>query len=47
MPEADDRAVREIWVADAEASPYGITTGADGALWLTLVKTGAVARIAP
>ncbi len=38
--------VREFSVADAKAGPYGITTGPDDALWLTLAHSGEVARLA-
>ena len=37
-------AIEEYRVADAGAGPYGITTGADGALWLSLVHAGQIAR---
>lgn len=37
--------IREYPIAEA-AGPYGITAGADGALWLTLVHSGEIARLA-
>ncbi|HEY0540118.1 MAG TPA: hypothetical protein VGD53_17240 [Actinoallomurus sp.] len=42
--------LREFSIADPHAGPYGITTGADGALWLALwaaLETGGVARLIP
>ena len=36
--------VTELPVADADAGPYGITTGAEGALSLTLVHRGTIVR---
>lgn len=32
-------------MTDAESGPYGISAGADGALWLTLVHSGEIARM--
>jgi virginiamycin B lyase len=37
--------LREFSIADPQAGPYGITTGADGALWLTLIHSGEIARL--
>jgi virginiamycin B lyase len=34
-------------VASDGAGPYGVTTGPDGALWLTLVHSGQISRIGP
>jgi len=39
--------VQEFPVADGGAGPYGITAGADGALWITLVHSGEIARRTP
>lgn len=39
-----DRVI-ELPVSNGDAGPYGITTGADGALWITLVHAGAIARL--
>ena len=39
----DDTIVQEISVTDTGAGPYGITTGSDRALWLTLAHSGAAA----
>lgn len=45
MQRSDHRFIREFPVADAHAGPYGITTGPDGALWLTLIHSGQIARL--
>ncbi|GAA3502831.1 hypothetical protein GCM10019016_099400 [Streptomyces prasinosporus] len=45
MHPAEAPATREIRVADEGAGPYGITAGPDGALWLTLVHRGRIARL--
>ncbi|MCT2592881.1 ATP-binding cassette domain-containing protein [Streptomyces sp. N2-109] len=37
--------VTHIPVADAAAGPYALTAGPDGALWITLVHSGEVARL--
>ncbi|MFF2761690.1 virginiamycin B lyase, partial [Streptomyces albidoflavus] len=44
MQPADSPAVTEIAVAEGQDGPYGITTGPDGALWLTFVRSGRIAR---
>ncbi|MET7751902.1 hypothetical protein [Micromonospora sp. NPDC005367] len=40
-----DTVIQEFLVSEAGAGPYGVTTGPDGASWLTLVHAGAVARM--
>ncbi|CAM5302564.1 Virginiamycin B lyase [Streptomyces tendae] len=39
----DTDSVREFTVGDADAGPYALTEGPDGALWFTLVHRGASA----
>src|SRR5688572_8350801 len=46
MDRTQRHAIREIGVAGEHAGPYDITPGPDGALWLTLVQMGAIARLA-
>ncbi|MGQ4429066.1 virginiamycin B lyase, partial [Streptomyces violaceoruber] len=43
----DTDSVREFTVSDADAGPYALAEGPDGALWFTLVHRGAVARRDP
>ncbi|MGO4419948.1 virginiamycin B lyase, partial [Streptomyces sp. MCAF7] len=45
MQHSEVPALTEIVVADKEAGPYGITTGPDGALWITFVHSGRIARL--
>src|SRR3569833_2608242 len=45
MQQSDHPSIREFSVADAKAGPYGITAGPEGALWLTLVHSGEIARL--
>jgi virginiamycin B lyase len=47
VPSAFRADIREIPVADQGSGPYHITTGPDGALWLTLIHSGQVARVSP
>jgi hypothetical protein len=47
VPSAFRTDIREIPVADQGSGPYHITTGPDRALWLTLIHSGQVARLAP
>ncbi|AXE89588.1 Virginiamycin B lyase [Streptomyces sp. Go-475] len=42
---SDTPAVQEFAVADRDAGTYGITTGPDGALWLTFVHGGRIRRL--
>ncbi|MEV4389923.1 hypothetical protein AB0J68_30155 [Micromonospora sp. NPDC049580] len=39
--------IREIPLTGSDTGPYGITVGTDGALWLTLVQAGGIARLGP
>ncbi|NGO69231.1 virginiamycin B lyase family protein [Streptomyces boncukensis] len=39
--------MREFPVGGTAAGPYGVTTGPDGALWVTLVHSGEIARVVP
>ena len=39
--------MREIRVTNQDAGPYGISTGPDAALWLTLVHAGRIGRLSP
>ena len=41
----DGLLIREFPIFDERSGPYGITTGPDGALWITLVNAGAIARL--
>ena len=35
----------QIPVGGADAGPYGLTAGPDGALWVTLIHSGEIARV--
>ncbi|WP_329436989.1 virginiamycin B lyase [Streptomyces albidoflavus] len=43
----DPPSVEEIPVGDEKDGPYGIASGAGGALWLTFAGSGRIARLAP
>src|SRR5690242_10594872 len=47
----DDRSsparIRLLSVGPPGSGPYALTTGADGALWITLVHAGQIARLEP
>lgn len=45
MPRRPTASITEFTVSDSEAGPYGITVGADGALWFTMVHHGRIDRI--
>jgi virginiamycin B lyase len=39
--------IDEHRVCGPDDGPYGLTTGPDGALWVTLVHSGRLARLVP
>ncbi|GAB2327719.1 virginiamycin B lyase family protein, partial [Streptomyces variabilis] len=45
MPFSHTPSVTQFRLTDDKAGPYGIVAGPDGALWLTLVHRGSVARL--
>lgn len=45
MPFSHTPSVTQFRLTDDKAGPYGIAAGPDGALWLTLVHRGSVARL--
>jgi virginiamycin B lyase len=45
MPSAFGADISEIPLGDRGSGPYHITAGPDGALWLTLIHSGQVARM--
>ena len=45
MPPRATVSISEFHVSDGEAGPYGITAGADGAMWFTMVHHGRIGRL--